>query len=67
MGKPVFRDYTYYHCARRKGGCTQRGLEAAKLEEQIVAQLSRIEISDRFKAWSFKFLDEVHREEKSLA
>jgi site-specific DNA recombinase len=66
MEKPVFRDYTYYHCARRKGGCTQRGLETAKLEEQIMEQLRRIEISDHFKSWSFKFLEEVHREEKTL-
>ncbi|HEU5122576.1 MAG TPA: recombinase family protein [Verrucomicrobiae bacterium] len=63
MTKPVFRDYTYYHCARRKGGCTQPGIEAAKLEEQIVAQLRRIEISGTFKDWSFSFLKEIHRED----
>lgn len=67
MSKPVFRDYTYYHCARRKGGCAQRGIEAANLEEQIVAQLRRIEISDKFKAWSFKYLDEIHREDRATA
>jgi hypothetical protein len=67
MSKPIFRDYTYYHCARRKGGCTQPGIEASKLEGQIVAQLRRIEISETFKAWSFKFLEEVHSEDTTLA
>jgi hypothetical protein len=67
MSRPLFRDYTYYHCARRKGGCTQPGVEAAKLEEQIVSQLRRVEISGVFKAWSFKFLDEVYHEDIATA
>jgi site-specific DNA recombinase len=67
MTESVFRDYTYYHCARRKGGCRQQGLEAAKLQEQILAQLKRIEISDTFKSWAFKFLKEIHLEDKALS
>lgn len=67
MIKPLFRDYTYYHCARRNNGCQQPGLEAAELEQQVIAQLKRIEISDTFKSWAFKFLEEIHREDKALS
>jgi site-specific DNA recombinase len=64
MSNPRFRDYTYYHCARRKGAkCSQRSLEITKLEEQIERQLRRIQISATFKQWAFKYLQEVYQDD----
>jgi DNA invertase Pin-like site-specific DNA recombinase len=35
MSGPVFRHYTYYHCAKRKTNCKQRSIEVRKLECQM--------------------------------
>jgi site-specific DNA recombinase len=67
MSNPRFRDYTYYHCARRKNAkCSQRSLEVTKLERQIEKQLRRIQISATFKRWAFRFLQEVYENDINM-
>lgn len=58
--------YTYYHCTKKKVGvpCSQKTVRLEKLEEQIVAMLSRIQISERFHAWALKNLHIVDAKER---
>lgn len=52
--------YLYYHCTKRKNpNCSQGSITEELLEEQISEVLSRIQISDKFKAWAIKYLNEL--------
>ena len=57
--------YTYYHCTKRKPDthCSQRSVELEELEKQIARYLDRITISDTFKDYALKYLQEVHKKE----
>jgi len=64
MADPVFRHYTYYHCARsRNPSCAQKSVSAEFLEGQIDAYLARIQISNRFRDWAIKYLRIWHEHE----
>jgi len=66
MTNPRFRDYIYYHCARRKQAkCLERSVEGSELEDQIEKQLRQIQISAAFKKWAFRYLQEVYEEDIS--
>jgi site-specific DNA recombinase len=66
LTKPHFLRYVYYHCAKSKNPqCSQGSVGAAALEQQIAAYLSRIQISERVKAWALKFLGELHEQERT--
>lgn len=61
MKSPKILHYIFYHCTKRKDpNCTQGSLEVKKLEKQVDEILSRIEISDKFKNWAIKYLNEVN-------
>jgi len=65
MANPVFRHYTYYHCARsRNSACRQKAVRDIELEGQIERYLARIQISERFKDWAIKYL-RLWQEEES--
>ena len=56
--------YIYYHCTKRKNpNCTQGSIEEKEIEKQINEILSKIQISDRFKNWAIKYLNEVNDKE----
>ena len=56
--------YLYYHCTKRKNpNCTQGSITEENMEEQIRKVLSNIQISDKFKAWAIKYLNELHETE----
>ncbi|MBI4641700.1 MAG: recombinase family protein [Candidatus Tectomicrobia bacterium] len=64
MRDPRFLHYTYYHCTKSKDPhCTQGSIEVNKLEQQIDAYLSRLEISERFKDWAITYLHEIYDRE----
>jgi len=64
MTKPLFLKYTYYHCSKSlRPRCPQKCVTAQDLEKQIDAFLASIEISDRFKEWALKYLDELAAQE----
>ncbi|MCL4366710.1 recombinase family protein [Patescibacteria group bacterium] len=61
MIKPTLLHYTYYHCTKRKKKtCSQLGIRLEKMEAQIEGLLSRIQISERFKNWAIKYLNELN-------
>jgi site-specific DNA recombinase len=64
MVNPLFRHYTYYHCSRSlRPDCRQKSIRVEELERQIDQHLARIEISESFKNWALKYLDELHQKE----
>ena len=64
MDHPVTRHYIYYHCTKRKNpNCTQGSIQEYKLEEQIDAYLSKIGITEEFKHWAIKHLNELNDQE----
>jgi DNA invertase Pin-like site-specific DNA recombinase len=64
MVNPKFLQYTYYHCTKTNNLlCSQKSVNGEELERQIDQQLSRIQISTRFRDWAIKYLRELHAEE----
>lgn len=61
MSKPLFLHYVYYHCAKRNSICDQPSVEVKKLEEQIIKQLQRIQISAGFKEWAIECLQRIYQ------
>ncbi len=58
--------YTYYHCTKRKDPhCKQKSISLEKLETEFDQLLSRIQISERFKNWAIKYINEANDTEAS--
>lgn len=56
--------YVYYHCTRKKNSnCTEKSVELKKLNNQVLALLDSISISEKFKAWAIKHLYEIRTTE----
>ncbi len=64
MKNPKILHYIFYHCTKRKDpNCSQKGIEIKNLEKQIDQLLSQIQISERFKNWALKYLNELNDKE----
>src|SRR3989344_2457319 len=64
MKKPKILHYEYYHCTKRKNpDCSQKYVTKENLESQFENILSRIEISEGFKNWAIKHLNEAYDSE----
>ncbi len=60
MANPTILHYIYYHCTKRKyPNCTQRSVDVGDFEKQVDDLLSKIQISERFKNWAIKYLNEI--------
>lgn len=55
--------YTYYHCSKRRHDykCSQPVISAERLEEQIAAFLSEIELPDSLHRWAVAHLEKEQR------
>lgn len=61
MKKPKLLHYIYYHCTKpKKKKCKQRSITEDKLTKQIDEILSKIKISEKFKHWAIKYLNELN-------
>src|SRR3989338_3848896 len=60
--KNELKDYTFYYCSHRKKGtenCTQKAYIPLKdVEDMIREEISKYTISDKFRNWALKILDE---------
>ena len=66
MVNPKILHYIYYHFARSKNpDCTQKSVTIDILENQIDRLLESIGISDAFKEWALKYLNELNDKEVS--
>ncbi len=64
MVKPTILKYVYYHCTKRRNPhCSQGSIEARKLEQRIDEALSGVQISERLKDWTIKYLKEDDEKE----
>ena len=64
MKDAKFLHYVYAHCTKKKDpNCTQRSIRIEDLEEQIKNELERFEISESFKCWAIKHLNELNNSE----
>ncbi len=67
MQNPTVLHYTYYHCTKRANpNCSQKSIRHNKLEEQVDSVLKDIRISERFKNWAIKHLNELNDEEVNI-
>lgn len=62
------KDYTFYYCSHRKNGvknnCTQRGyIPLEKMEKMIKTEIDKYTISEKFRDWALRILQEEHSEE----
>ncbi len=64
MQNPTLLHYTYYHCTKRKDpNCTQGSIRLEKLDNEFDKTLAKLQISERFKDWAIKYLNEVSDKE----
>lgn len=60
MENPTRLHYVYYHCTKRKKKtCTQKSIRLEEFETQFDALLERVRISENFKNWAIKHLNEL--------
>ena len=55
--------YTYYHCTKRRGKCSQHHIEIKELEKQIAKILGEIEVPQEFHTWAMTWLKEENSKE----
>ena len=48
--------YTYYHCTKQKGPCSQKCIEVKELERQVTNTLARVRPPQEFHDWAMKWL-----------
>jgi DNA invertase Pin-like site-specific DNA recombinase len=66
MANALFLRYVYYHCAKSKHPrCHQKSISDKNLDQQIDDFLGRIHISEGFKEWAIKYLQELYEKENS--
>ena len=64
MKNPRLLHYVYYHCTKKiNPGCSQESITEKELEKQIDLYLSKIQISEAFKDWAIKYLNEENERE----
>ena len=59
-------NYTYYHCTKRiNPSCSQKTIRDNKLEDQIIDELEKIDISKDFIKWTIDGVTEIIKKESS--
>jgi len=65
--KNELKDYTFYYCSHRKKGtedCSQKTyLPLEDVEDMIIEELEKYTISEKFRDWALRILEEEHSEE----
>jgi DNA invertase Pin-like site-specific DNA recombinase len=56
MKKKKLLHYVYYHCTKRKGPCSQKGVRVEDLESQIDRTLARFNICEKYMRWALDTL-----------
>lgn len=64
MNKPTLLHYTYYHCTKRKKpNCSQKSMRVEDLDKEFDKTLSKLQVSERFKDWAIKYINELSDKE----
>jgi DNA invertase Pin-like site-specific DNA recombinase len=56
MEKKTLLHYVYYHCTKKKGSCSQKGIRVEDLESEIDRKLARFTISEKYVRWALDTL-----------
>ncbi len=66
MRQPKLLHYIYYRCTKKKThiNCKQKAIEEKQLDEEIDCLLGKINISNHFKEWAIKHLNEINTDEE---
>lgn len=56
-------NYTYYHCTKRKGACSQKTIRDNELEDHIREELDTIHIPQEFREWAMEVIQEENKKE----
>ena len=59
----IIRHYTYYHCTKRKGVCSQKTIRDNELEEQIKSELEAVVIPPEFREWAMEVIQDENKKE----
>lgn len=67
MSNPKIYTNVYYHCTKKNKThkCTQSVIDEGYLEQQIVEELSKVEISEDFYHWAVVAIKHLHGDEKA--
>ena len=58
--------YVYYHCTKRKDkNCPEKFIEGKQLEAQIDFILQKFQISEAYKDWAIRFINEPRKDQES--
>jgi hypothetical protein len=64
MKSPTLLHYTYYHCTKRKDpNCSQGSIRLEDLDREFDKTLANIQISERFRDWAIKYINELSDKE----
>lgn len=66
MKQPKILHYVYYHCTKKKTHlmCSQKAINENQLNGEIDELLESIKISNHFKDWAIKHLNEINTDEE---
>ena len=56
--------YTYYRCTKKRGKCPEKCLREDRLQDQLIDQLSGIEIDQVFANWIIDWMDYLDQSEQ---
>ena len=59
-------NYTYYHCTKKRGPCSQGSIEEAALSAQIIECLGSLNIPQEFHKWAMKWLEHENAKEVEI-
>jgi len=61
MKNPKILHYTYYHCSRKKGPCSQKSVTVESLEEQFKEELKKITIDQEYLDLALDYLGDKEK------
>lgn len=64
MKNPTLLHYVYYHCTKHKNqNCIQKSIRVEELDKEFDKTLAKLQVSERFKNWAIKYLNELNDRE----
>ena len=58
--------YVYYHCTKKRGACSQRGVRVESLEAQIDRTLARFNVCEKYVRWALDTLQSQAKNDGAL-
>lgn len=62
MVNPTVLKYTYYHCSKKRGPCSQKSLRLEDLEEQFKEELTKITIDQEYLDLALEYLQDKQKD-----